>query len=255
MNIIITSEHRVGSRWLHYLLADILEMSVSPEMDGAVENVKERKQDALHRFANNKIVKYHHGTPATIMKGLGKGDYKIIGVVRNPRDRAVSRAFHDFYHPKHSYQVKKYASSDFEAVKWVVEESPPFEQDSWRQIQHLMLDGYSTRCHLFDSLPYIWTSYEWMTDDIHLEVSKILDFLGARVKPFVLKTAIQKNAFESKAKRPKGTEDRQDTWRRKGMMLDWINWFDEEMLNTTIGMQGAYWRKLVTNGGNDEWQN
>lgn len=253
MNVIITSEHRVGSRWLHYLLADILGKGVSPEIDGKVEKVTERRQDALDFFNVNKIVKYHHGTPATIIKGLGKDiDYKIIGVVRNPRDRAVSKAFHDFYHPKHDYQVKKYAENDFDAVRWIVNESPPFEDDSWRQIRNLMLDGYSTRCHLFDSLPYIWTSYEWMTDDIHGEIKKLLNFLGVKVRPLLVQTAVQKHSFEAKAKRKQGVEDRQDTWRRKGMMLDWINWFDEETTHATGSMQSAYWYKLVANGGNDE---
>jgi len=250
-NIIITSEHRVGSRWLHYLLANILGMHVSPELDGKVEKLTEKKQIILDRFKNNKIVKFHHGTPVTVIKGLGTDTpYKIIGVVRNPRDRAVSKAFHDFYHPKHDYQVKHVAKNDFEAVWWVIDQSPPFENDSWRQINNLMLDGYSTRCKVFDSFPYIWTSYEWMIDNIHGEIDRILQFLDIQMEPTLVRTIIQRHTFEARAKRKRGVEKRDDTWRRKGTMLDWINWFDEKMTRATRSMQEAYWLKLIANGGN-----
>jgi len=141
MNIILTSEHRVGSRWIHYLLADLLDKSVSPEMEGRQIDVAEVRQ----RFADNKIVKFHHGTPLNIFVQLGELDYKVIGIVRNPRDRAVSFAFHNKYHNlQHGYTLPFKNLSDEEAVRKVVFDFPMYKKGNRRQLE-LMLPGESTK--------------------------------------------------------------------------------------------------------------
>lgn len=246
--VVITSEHRVGSRWLHYMLADLLGKEVSPERGG--QRVKKSAMEVLEFLNNNRIAKYHHGTPDSILAGLSPHSYQIIGVVRNPRDRGVSRAFHDYYHRKHDYQVKQHASSDFEAVKWVVEESKPFMPDNWRQINELMLDGYSTRSKTETELPYIWTSYEWMLDNTEKEVATILAFLGIGPTAGHMKV-VHSHSFKNRSGRDPGQEIRKNTWRRKGQMLDWINWYDSNMLSITEKVQEAYWNKLISNGGRD----
>lgn len=249
--VIIISEHRVGSRWLHYMLADLLQKSTSPEKDG--QKVKESADVVRGYLNNNKIAKYHHGTPLTITEDLYPLDYKLIGVVRNPRDRGVSRAFHDYYHPKHDYQVKFEATNDFEAVRWIVMNSPTYMPDNIRQNEELMLDGYSTRNKIYDSFPYIWTSYEWLLEDTVKEVCSLLLFLYDGQAPGIsgaaIKTIVGSHSFKNKSGRNPGEEVRENTWKRKGQMLDWINWFDSAMLASTQEVQEDYWRHLIKNGG------
>jgi len=247
MNIIITSEHRCGSRWLHYLLADVLDKNVSPEREGTPVGIYKSRHEVKQFFNTNRIVKYHHGTRESIEGSLKGIDYKIIAMVRNPRDRGVSKAFHDYYHPKHNYSVKNNVTTDFEAVKWTVN-SAPYIDDNWRQLE-LMKDGYSTRNYTGDS-KYIWTSYEWMKDDAEREVSAILKRFGI-ILPVVynLSDFIERHSFKNKSGREPGQEDRKNNWRRKGKMLDWINWFDNDMRRDTQTIQEEYWKQLIANGG------
>ena len=246
LDVILTSEHRCGSRWLHYMLADLLGKSTSPERDG--QKVVKSEAEIWGFLSDNKIAKYHHGTPESILTSLVPHTYKIIGMVRNPRDRGVSRAFHDFYHRKHDYQVKQVAATDFEAVQWVVLESTPFMPDNRRQNNELMMYGYSTRNKLYTDLPYIWTTYEWMLEDTLREVTTILQFLGVKVTKGHAQI-VDSHSFKNKSGRNPGEEARHDTWRRKGQMLDWVNWYNEEMLSLTADVQECYWRQLVINGG------
>lgn len=251
MNLVITSEHRVGSRWLHYLLADILDKGVSPEREGTPVGVIKSSAEVVQFLSTGRIAKYHHGTRESIERGLSAHpnlNYKIIAMVRNPRDRAASKAFHDYYHPKHNYSVKNHAKTDFEAVKWTVN-SEPFIDDNWRQLE-LMENNYSTRNYKGDG-KYIWTSYEWMKDDAGLEVSHILRHLGIILPgEYDLDVFIEKHSFKKRSGgREAGQEERKDNWRRKGMMLDWINWFDLDMVEDTQAIQEEYWKKLITNGG------
>jgi hypothetical protein len=227
-------------------MADLLGKSVSPERDG--QKVMKSKAEIQGFLSNNKVAKYHHGTPESILTGLVPHTYKIVGMVRNPRDRGVSRAFHDFYHKKHDYQVKRVATTDFEAVRWIVLESVPFIPDNQRQANELMLYGYSTRNKLYTDLPYIWTSYEWMLEDTLREVTAILQFLGVKATKGYTQI-VDSHSFKKKSGRDAGEESRHDTWRRKGQMLDWINWYNEEMLSLTADVQERYWRQLVINGG------
>lgn len=245
-HVVLTSEHRVGSRWLHYMLADLLGKSTSPERGG--QRVMKSEAEVRGFLSDNKIAKYHHGTPESILMGLVPHTYKIVGMVRNPRDRGVSRAFHDFYHKKHDYQVKQVATTDFEAVQWVVLESAPFMPDNLRQTNELMLYGYSTRNKLYTDLPYIWTTYEWMLEDTLREVAAILKFLGVKVTKGHAQI-VDSHSFKKKSGRNPGEEARQNTWRRKGQMLDWINWYNAEMLSLTVDVQELYWRQLIINGG------
>lgn len=244
---IITSEHRVGSRWLHYLLADLLKMGVSPELGG--NRVIELRDKAEEYMDADRIVKYHHGLPMIILSGLDNpADYAVVGVVRNPRDRSVSRAFHDYYHKKHRYKIQQLAKDDFEAVRWTVLHSRPLMPDNWRQIRELMLDGYSTRNKIYTEIPYIWTSYEWMKDDIEREINTIVTFLGVPVTDRFLRRVARMHSFKNRSGRDPGQEIRKNTWRRKGAMLDWVNWYDSEMTEFTRVVQEEYWNKLITNG-------
>lgn len=250
--LIITSEHRVGSRWLHYLLAEFLGFGTSPEIDASKLIIE--RDTAIARLEANQIVKYHHATQDSISKVLRMDDeIMILGVVRNPRDRGVSKAFHDFYHPKHDYAVKRHATTDFDAVKWIVTQDEGFKKDNYRQVQILMMEEFSTRTGFPRGVkyPYIWTSYEWLLDDIEGELVAILEAMEFPLnKPARerLRNVIRKHDFKNKSGREAGNEVRKNTWRRKGTQLDWINWYDAQMLSATEYIDAVYWTKLITSG-------
>lgn len=249
MNIIITSEHRVGSRWLHYLLKDILSMRQSPEID--VSKIKEETPTIREYFETGRIVKFHHATPHDIIKDLEPHDYKIIGVVRNPRDRGVSLAFHNRYHENNPDAfVESTLDSDKEAVNYTISSN---SYKDWNNNQlRLMIDGHSTHNYFENGptnlkVPYIWTSYEWMLSDTKKEITTILNFLNINYNEEVVEDLVIAHSFKNKSGREPGEEDREDNWRRKGMMLDWINWFNPQMLKETRQNQNEYWTRLIRN--------
>lgn len=243
-NIIITSEMRVGSRWLHYLLAALYDMTPSPEID--VSQIEEYARKARQDMQASYIVKYHHATPEDIFNVLTPIDYHIIGVVRNPRDRGVSWAFHMRY--DESGAVRHF-DSDSHAVDSIVRDQY-YKTDNARQID-MMVDGYSTRLRGELDLPnpYIWTTYEWMKEDIVREVASITEFLDLDYDLDTIREVCECHSFNSMSGRETGEERRKDHWRRKGITGDWINWFTTEHYELTKEQQDLYWRKLIKNSG------
>lgn len=244
MKIVITSEMRVGSRWLHYLLADLYVMNVSPEVDKGI--MDERLPLIRQYMQTGRIAKFHHATQNDILDVVLPIDYKIIGVVRNPRDRVVSKAFHMRYN-REGKPVN--FDSDLDAVDKCVKEDY-FNMANSRQLS-MMPDGHSTRLrNNFDfQLPYIWTSYEWMKEDIIKEVGLITEFLGVHIPESNIVKVCERHDFKNKSGREIGKEKRNDRWRRKGVIGDWINWFTVEHLELTHEPQIQYWRKLLRNKG------
>lgn len=252
MNIIINSEMRVGSRWIHFLLSDILDMGRAPELDQS--KLKTHTEQINTYFTQNRIVKVHHATP-TQLEELDIENCKIIGIVRNPRDRIVSRTFHARYKSPGLKRLKQ-AKSDTEAVKLFFNDSGA-QNNNKRQFT-LMKDGYSTQSYQGRVLKirslgskflaaqreetqnYIWTAYEWLQDDIFEEISTILEFLGVHKSDKEIKNYIEQHSFKNKSGRKKGNEDRQNEWRRKGVNKDYKNWFTDEMLKKSKKMYEKY---------------
>ena len=238
MNLIITSEHRVGSRWLHYLLADLCGLHTSPEMD--IKRVGETAEIRRY-FKQGKLVKFHHATHSDILEHLEPWDYSIIGVVRNPMDRMVSLTFHNRYHKnKEVFEQHKF-ETDEEAVKYTAMDDPWTKQYNDNQFK-LMLSGYSTRNKVDHALPYIWTCYEWMYEDMFGEIKKIVEWLEIDgVDDEFIQIVIGRNSFKHKSRgRNPGQEVRSDLWRRKGIVGDWKNWFDAEMIAAVADIQLKY---------------
>jgi len=235
-NLIITSEMRTGSRWLHYWLADLFEMRTSPEID--VSKIEQKKDLIREHLAAGRIVKFHHALPRQIFEILKPVDYTVIGVVRNPRDLGVSRAFHRRY--DRGGKPKMY-TSDADAIKRYFA-SGAFKEYSENMLD-MMWDYYSTKNHSED-LRYIWTSYEWMKQDIIPEVTAISKVIGFNPKVSTLKFLKRKHSFKNKSGREPGAEVRNDRWRRKGIIGDWVNWLSLEEVRATEYLQNMYWEKL-----------
>ena len=85
-NFIIISEHRVGSRWMHYLFAELLGMSQSPEMDRDKLHHIEVNKDVstgvimtYHYLREGKIPKFHRATYWDIESAFGENELKVLG--------------------------------------------------------------------------------------------------------------------------------------------------------------------------------
>jgi len=240
-NLIIISGHRVGSRWIHYLLADLYNKEVSPEID---RNKLYYWRNKIRGYLDeNKIPKFHRCTVDNVLEKVLPVDYKVLAIVRNPRDRAVSYAFHHRYHDKNKGYQQRKEETDFDAIKYTILEDVNFKNEEL-QHQDNMLFGYSTRNKIKSELPYIWTTYEWLVEDTEREIKAISNFLNAGIADRKIRYIIHQHSFKTKSGREVGTEKRNDLWRRKGIIGDYMDWFDEEMMDGTKEWNDIYWEKV-----------
>jgi len=240
MKIIIISEMRVGSRWLHYLLSELFGMKVSAELD--FKDLPTCATTVRERFAERRIVKFHHVIREELYENIKPVDYKVIGIVRNPRDRMVSWTFHQRYKPPgRGLKIIKDAPSDLEAVKAVFNLELPWRHNE-RQFP-LMVRGMSTK--KYDpsvKQTYVWTCYHWLVNDTYKEVKTICKFLDSKVPDTSIRRLCIKHSFKNKSGREPGKEIRRDEWRRKGIENDWKNWLDEYMIEKTEDISNRYWK-------------
>jgi len=251
MRLLITSEQRVGSRWMHYLLKDLLELDTTPEIDGSrfykgefasVIAIVRSHLDA------GRIPKFHGiGAIALdrFLKAHGIEDFGILGVVRNPYDRAVSLAFHNRYHKNHKGFKQMKLDTDEEAVIWTATEDAGFRKSHIRQVADLMLPFYSTYSTMypFNDYNYVWTTYEWLKEDTAGEIQHALRalFHGQTIpRQQLIQEHVDNHSFKKKSGREVGEEKRNDLWRRKGTVGDHVNWFNDDCYKAVEPYQNLY---------------
>jgi len=241
MTLIVTSEMRVGSRWVHYLLGNILQEYIGPEVAGQklFGSEKQKTLNWVKLCLSNRIIPKFHGigaiTLSRFLQEAGVEDFFVVGVARNPYDRAVSLAFHNRYSRKPFPFKQKDVESDEEAVIWTATNDTGFYKSCIRQGSEITLHGYSTFSSLsgesLDVLPYVWTTYEWLKEDTAGEIQGILrKALRPAIAPRtqLINEYVNKHSFQSLSGRKAGDEKRDDQWHRKGVLNDHENWFTDE---------------------------
>lgn len=213
-------------------------MMVSPELD--VSQLQNCNSLVRERFKEKRIVKFHHATQNQIFKNIKPLDYIVIGIVREPRDRVTSWTFHQRYKPPGQglKEIKK-AKSDKEAVRVAFNNESAKEANERQFI--LMEEGFSTKkIHTQDNPFYVWTCYEWLIENANQEIYTIAKLIKPNVKKSDIARAILLNSFKKKSGRSRGMENRRDEWRRKGIIGDYVNWFDDDMIEESEDIVKRY---------------
>jgi hypothetical protein len=99
-----------------------------------------------------------------------------------------------------------------------------------------MEPGYSTRNKTKNDKPYIWTAYEWMKEDAESEIITILEFLDVKYDLAKVRRILYRLSQGDKG---------QPQNYRKGVVGDWINYFDLTSLSRTNKLQERYWEALL----------
>jgi hypothetical protein len=243
MNIIIESEQRVGSRWIHYLLADLYGMRASPEIDG--HHLVNNSENVLRRvsayFREKRIVKFHHVPIEDIFEYVYPHNYKVITIGRNPRDRAISVAFHHIHDPGKAKWPQR-GMTEEEAIRYTILEYDRYPISNKRMLFNMKL-GSSTKAAEFSDR-HIWTTYEWLRENPVKEIQMIAHFLGiTAIKP--IRAMVKKHSFKNKSGRNTGQEKRNDVWRRKGVIGDWVNWLTPDLVEATQDAYDNYVTRLL----------
>ncbi len=241
VNILIESEQRVGSRWLHYMLANLYARWAAPEIDGhhVIHGTEYSHERIQHSFNHDLLVKLHHISVSEICDNV-KGNYKIVSIGRSPRDRAVSVAFHHMYDTAPVAWPQR-GMTEEEAIRYTILEYDRYPISTKRMLDN-MIEGHSTR-DTNNTSNHIWTTYEWHKEDTVKELKTIGEFIG-RNSFMSLEDAVLYHSFElvSEGRSP-GEEDRKNIWARKGIVGDWHNWLDDELIEATEDDHLAYAKK------------
>jgi hypothetical protein len=245
MDFILESEQRVGSRWVHYLLSDLLGMRPSPEIDGnrILQDNRWAQTRIRELWRQNRIPKLHHIHILDLRHALYPfAKYKHLTIVRNPRDRAVSVAFHHKHDPGRAQWAQR-GMEDKEAVRYTVLEYDRYNISNIRMLSNMVYGSSSHSSTDKYGKSKMWVAYEWLLEDPVREFNSIVSFLG-RDTAMSVEEAVDLHSFEKKTKRKQGQEKRTDVWRRKGVNKDWENWFDQDMIDATEYLQEQYYQKL-----------
>jgi len=242
--LVITSEQRVGSRWIGYLLGDMLTgQKPTPEI-----NLFKDTQSPILVYQEimnkGKILKLHGNTPTELIHELGS-DIKLLGIVRDPRDRLLSLSFHKRYHPYHDGFNEKKRETELEALQYTVVDDPTDNRINYRMLEY-MIPGFSTKSPTNLKTNYVWTTYEWLKEDTYEEITRILDALDIGYIADRVVEYIEKYSFKNMTGRKPGEEDRKNTFARKGVTGDWKNWFTPEMIRVTEEVYQEYYRRVQT---------
>jgi hypothetical protein len=232
--IVIASPHKVGSTWIYQILRDLTAFyDIFPpyRIFKELRKVKIPLDDLFDYFSTLKkgkgyLFKSHSLPPKRV-----NPDVFYITVIRDPRDLMVS--------------MSKYVSH------------LPVELGGWGEEFRKMDERKKLIC-LIDKSDFIfdlynaWANYdnclifkyEDLKKDIYNSVIRIVRFTGICVEDSKIRNAIAKNDFKKVSGRKSGVE-KTNSFYRKGIVGDWKNYFDDELLEYLYTTQNARWKKII----------
>ena len=92
--------------------------------------------------------------------------------------------------------------------------------------------------------------YEDLKNDIYGSTLKIINYTGINVEDSRVRKSIAKNDFKRVSGRKTGIENRSSFY-RKGIVGDWKNYFDAELLEYLYSSQNGRWKKIIINNDYD----
>ena len=234
MNIFITTQMRTGSTWLCDLIAEIHNNRWQFWARG-----RDIKADRFQRHINNpsgtRIFKMHYTPPERICECIPKGDKRtfVISITRDIKDVSISKILYMRYDSgvrnlARMQEINK-ARLDFDSHQLKDKEyvNEFIKSNSYKHIVRnwkLYNDGYKHP-------NYFLITYEELTARPAFVMRRIYEFLGVPLPPpQILRQLVVKNNFKQKTGRKKG-DQRNSAFRRKGIVGDGDNYFNEDSLN------------------------
>lgn len=238
--IVVGSAHKVGSTWLVNLLADLYllprlkipsrlagkKLKVDVPLEAIFEYLSAQRHSCIHKT---------HAFPPKCLPPPLKSRLRLITVVRDPRDLLVSSAHYLANLPEHEGGW----GASFRIL--------PVNQRILRLIDEgdFLLDRLDAWAH---AEGVIQVRYEDLKNDPRRVMRETAMACNL---PFHEKRAgivIDNNDFSRKANRKPGVED-ESAFLRKGIVGDWVNVFDDEVINAfNTGKEGR-WRTLAADLG------
>ncbi len=189
-------------------------------------------------LSNAMDLPFHRNTSLSLKKSvqhahhLGPTKYKTVVLIRDGRDVITSAYFHFLMsgEKKHANLVrqwrKKLGEVDFDNV---LETMPLFIKtfhNSYRVGGRVVNWGEHVTSYDQNTKNLILVRYEDLLKDAKGEIEKILNWYS--IEPTKnIEDVVKKYSFENQTGRSRG-EERADSFLRKGVAGDWINYFNDE---------------------------
>lgn len=232
--IVVVSPHKVGSTWVYNILR---EMTYFIDIFPPYRKFKELRRvripiDSLipyfDQLPKNKgyLFKSHSLPPKNSPKYL-----KLITVLRDPRDVFVSMTNYVGNIPK-------------ELGGWGIEYSKLSKTEQLSQLiknSDFIYDLFYA-WHNYDNC--LKLNYEDLKNDIEECTLKIINYCNLAIEQEQMEKAIMLNDFSYITKRKTGTEDK-NSFYRKGIVGDWKNHFNNELLNELYTSENNRWKDLI----------
>jgi len=206
--VMVLTSMRTGSTWLTFLVKNLL---------GARTGFATTLDEVENLWNHDIVIKAHRFTAKEVFKV--HPDATIITSVRNPKGRNSSQFYFD-------------APYTEERLSKILRTST-----NWGEQKQLnrMWKGYSTRRTPYGRNPkYIWTTFEWMKEDIWREARALSNFLEIGIKERALEYIVSMTQKECK----------KEGIIRKGKVGSWKEEIFKERLKVLDKYQEMYYNRI-----------
>jgi hypothetical protein len=194
---------------------------------------------SFFKFVSGRRIYKSHSYPPSI-------DYdqvaKFVTILRDPRDVIVSSIFYlANLEPQKGGWGAKFKSLELKDRILQVIRNGDFALTR--------LEQWSTCERAFK------VQYEDLLVDCSIQLIKLFEWLEIPVTKSDIDKVVQNHQFEMKSERKPGTEDR-NSFYRKGISGDWINYFDTECIHAFKMEKNGRWNRLLVEMGYEreaEW--
>lgn len=239
-SVIIASAHKVGSTWLHKILrcfyiyqynkvpGKLRTSAINPWMLSLEAN---ETLEFLKNKTKNNLFKSHSKPPTWVPTE----SIKFVTVYRDPRDLTISNIFFLANLPPELGGWKEMKALDTKKRIKLYLKKGTFDLEllqEWYEYPHALK-----------------LAYEDMLNHPFEEIKKTARHIEASVDDNRIRKAIEKNSFKSlSAGRKRGVENK-NSFFRKGISGDWLNYFDEELVEYFKSVHNGRWNKLLVDLG------
>ncbi|MEM6262745.1 MAG: sulfotransferase domain-containing protein [Bacteroidota bacterium] len=246
---VVASAHKVGSTWLVKMIRDLYifaHPTVPEPYRPEPQHTKlfDLQSDIALGFMNQGVAEHtlfksHSQPPAW----EPPAHVKLITIFRDPRDMVVSNIFY-------------LANLDPKYGGWegLAEKEPRDRIPVYLNRAVFDLELYER----WNKYPFaLKLTYEQLKEDAISGMQEVVNFLEIEVPQSRIEAAVENNSFKKLSAGRKAGEANDKSFFRKGISGDWLNYFDQEMVEIFKTTHGGRWNQLLVDLGYEEnldWQ-